>query len=214
MNTKALTAELIGTAFLLLAIVGSALQMDVMSTQVELNLEGHAIAIGLTLAVMIAALVKVSGGHFNPAVSIVMAWRGELKSMEAIAYIVAQVVGAVIGVALAHMAFDMAALGESGMMRAGGNVIAETVATFGLVLVLLGVRDKNPNAMPWAVGLYITAAVMFSSSTAFANPAVTIARAFTESLAGISLSGVTAFIIMQLVGAVLAAIVYRFVASK
>ena len=213
MNIKALIAEVLGTAFLLIAIVGSALQME-HATAGNLDLEGHAVAIGLTLAVMIAALVKVSGGHFNPAVSVVMAWRGEMKGGECLFYIVAQVIGAMVGVMLAHIAFGQPVLGDSAIVRGGGNVTAETVATFGLVLVLLGVRDKTPQAMPWAVGLYIAAAVMFSSSTAFANPAVTLGRMFTDSLAGIDTSGALLFMGMQFVGALLAAIVYRFVAAK
>lgn len=214
MKTKALVAEILGTAFLLLAIVGSALQMDAQSSTVELNLEGHAFAIGLTLAVMIATLIKVSGGHFNPAVSVVMAWRGEMKVSEALFYIVAQLIGAMVGVAVAHMAFGMPPLGDAGVMHESYNLVAETAATFGLVLVLLGVRDNHAKTMPWAVGLYLTAAVMFSSSTAFANPAVTVARTFTESMAGIHSDGVLLFIVMQLLGALAAAIVYRFITAK
>ena len=210
---KKITAEILGTAFLLVAIVGSAIQMQRMSTGLELNLEGHAVAIGLTLAVMIAAFVKVSGAHFNPAVTIVMAWRKEIGGMDALTYIGAQFVGAVLGVAIAHWSFGLPAM-EPSMNPRGGELISEVVATFGLVMVLLAVRGYDPKAMPWAVGLYLTAAIMFSNSTAFANPAVTFARTLTDSVAGIHSSDSLMFIAAQVVGGLAAAGMYKFMGGK
>jgi len=165
--------------------------------------------------VMIAAFMKISGGHFNPAVTVVMAWRGEIKGMDALTYIGAQFVGAVFGVVLAHWCFGMPAMESSMTIRDGNfNLVSEVVTTYGLVLVLLAVRDANPKAMPWAVGAYIAAAVMFSSSTAFANPAVTFARTLTDSVAGIHSGDSLMFMAAQFVGALAAAGVYKFLMAK
>lgn len=212
---RRLAAEALGTALLLATVVGSGIMAERLSGGSEgLALLANAIATGAMLPVLILVLAPISGAHMNPAVTLVMAWRGEMAGSAAAAYAAAQVVGAVAGVMLAHAMFAAPLLEWGVKPRAGvGQWIAEGVATAGLVLTILGVRQARPEAVPWAVGLYITAAYWFTASTSFANPAVTLARALTTSFAGIAPADAPAFILVQLPAAVLAAMLWRWLAA-
>src|SRR5271155_296656 len=153
------------------------------------------------LAVLILTFGPISGAHFNPAVSMGFALRGELQPRAMAVYIAAQVLGAIAGVWVAHLMFELPLWQLSITMRTGpGQWLAEAVATFGLLLTIFGCIARTPAAVPFAVGLYITAAYWFTASTSFANPAVTIARALSDTFAGIAPAGVVAFIAAQLVG--------------
>jgi glycerol uptake facilitator-like aquaporin len=166
---------------------------------------GNSLATGAILAVIITVFGPISGAHFNPAVSGVFWLRGEISSRLAIAYVVAQLLGGFVGVLLAHAMFDMPLMQTASKVRTGpGQWFAEGVATFGLILTILGTLIARPAAVAVNVGLYIIAAYWFTASTSFANPAVTVARAFSDTFAGIRPDDVAAFIAAQLAGAVLA----------
>ena len=163
------------------------------------------------LVVLILVFGPVSGAHLNPAVSLAFAWRGDLAWRHLGPYVLAQVVGGLVGVLAAHAMFDLPLWQVSLKARAGaGQWLAEAVATFGLLTTVLGCLARNASAVPYAVGLYITAAYWFTASTSFANPAVTIARAFTDSFAGIAPQGVPAFILAQCAGMLAARAVWRW----
>lgn len=198
-------AELLGTAFLLAAVVGSGIMADKLANgAAALALLCNTLPVAGILYVMITVLGPVSGAHFNPAVTFAFAWRGETSWSDAVAYWCAQILGGVLGVLLAHVMFDLDVLQVSSTARGGvGQIVSEMVATFGLVLTILAVVRSRPSAVPACVGLYILAAYWFTASTSFANPAVTIARAFTETYAGIHPAGVPAFVAVQFVGAAL-----------
>ncbi len=202
---RRLLAECLGTAFLLATVIGSG----VMATQlaggnVALALLGNALATGAMLIVLITILGPVSGAQLNPAVSLVMALDRRLAWAAVVPYIAAQLAGAMLGVWLAHAMFDLPLLQLSTTIRTGpGQWLGEIIATFGLVLTILGCIAQAPKTTPVAVGLYILAAYWFTSSTSFANPAVTIARALSDTFAGIAPTDVPAFIAAQLVGALL-----------
>lgn len=165
----------------------------------------NALATGFALAALIVAFGPRSGAHFNPVVSVAFAMRGEFKWLDVGPYIVAQIVGALVGVATAHLMFGMAVLQYSGKSRSSfGLWLSEVVATFGLVLVVLSCDAKRPWAAPLAVSGYIAAAYWFTASTSFANPAVTLARGFTNTFAGIDLNHVLPFVAAQLIGGALA----------
>ncbi len=156
---------------------------------------------GAILVVLILVFGPLSGAHFNPAVSVALALRGELGWPQAAAYLAAQVTGGIAGALLAHLMFELPLWQASATVRTGaGQWLAEAVATFGLLLTIFGCAARTPAAIPYAVGLYITAAYWFTASTSFANPAVTIARALTDTFAGIAPGGVPAFIVAQFVG--------------
>jgi glycerol uptake facilitator-like aquaporin len=156
-------------------------------------------------------LAPVSGAHFNPAVSIAFALRGELNGLAAMSYIGVQVVGAILGVWAAHLMFELPMWQVSGTARTGvGQWFAEAVATFGLLLTIFGCSSRTPLAVPYAVGLYITSAYWFTASTSFANPAVTIARGLSDTFAGIAPAGVVGFIAAQLVGMLAAVVLGRW----
>jgi glycerol uptake facilitator-like aquaporin len=175
----------------------------------------NTIPTGAILTVLILTFGPVSGAHFNPAVSIGFALRRELPWPSAAIYIVCQVLGAVLGVWAAHVMFELPVWQLSTTVRAGtGQWFAEAVATFGLVLTIFGCLARTPSAVPYAVGLYITAAYWFTASTSFANPAVTLARALSDTFAGIAPGGVLAFIGAQLLGMVAAVVVSRWLWSK
>jgi glycerol uptake facilitator-like aquaporin len=160
---------------------------------------------GAILTVLILTFGPISGAHFNPAVSIAFALRGELPAKTAAIYVALQVIGGVIGVWTSHLMFELPLWQISGTARTGsGQWLAEAVATFGLLLTIWGCGARTPSAAPYAVGLYITSAYWFTASTSFANPAVTIARALSNTYAGIDPSGVLAFILAQIFGALLA----------
>ena len=199
---RRLAAEALGTAFLLATIVGSGIMAQRLAGgNVALALLGNTIPTGAMLVVLILIFGPVSGAHMNPAVSLAMTLRGQLDARALGAYIGAQIVGAIFGVLAAHAMFDLPLFQISSNVRAGaGQWFAESVATFGLLLTIFGCGARAPLATPYAVGLYITAAYWFTASTSFANPAVTIARALSDTFAGIAPSGVLAFIAAQLVG--------------
>ncbi len=204
-----LFAEWLGTAFLLATVVGSGIMAQKLAGgNVALALLGNTIPTGCILVVLILIFGPLSGAHFNPAVSIAFAWRGELPWSDAAGYIAAQIAGAIAGVWAAHLMFELPVWQFAATARTGGGQwFAEAVATFGLLLTIFGCAAKTPAAIPYAVGLYITAAYWFTASTSFANPAVTIARSLSDTFAGIAPSGVLAFIAAQLVGMTVAVLI-------
>jgi len=201
-----LLAEALGTAFLLATVVGSGIMAERLAGgNVALALLCNAIATGAILAVLILMFAPISGAHFNPAVSLAFMLRGELARLTAAIYIACQIAGGVLGVWAAHLMFDLPVLQFSLKIRTGfSQWFAESVATFGLVLTILGCVARAPAAVPYAVGLYITAAYWFTASTSFANPAVTLARALSDTFAGIAPANVAAFIVAQILGALAA----------
>jgi glycerol uptake facilitator-like aquaporin len=204
--------EWLGTAFLLAAIVGSGIMAQKLAGGNDaLALLCNTLPTGAILAVLILVFGSLSGAHFNPAVSIAFALRGELPWLEALIYIVAQVLGGLVGVWMAHLMFELPVWQFSITQRTGpGQWLAEAVATFGLLLTVFGCVSQRPDAVPYAVGLYITAAYWFTASTSFANPAVTIARSFSDTFAGIAPAGVVAFIVFQLAGMLAAVVLSRW----
>jgi glycerol uptake facilitator-like aquaporin len=199
-------AECLGTAFLLAAVVGSGIMAAKLAGgNGALELLCNTIPTGAILTVLILTFAPVSGAHFNPAVSIALALRRELPPDVAAMYIAAQIVGGIVGVLAAHAMFELPLWQVSVTIRTGvGQWFAEGVATFGLLLTILATRSA------YAIGLYITAAYWFTASTSFANPAVTIARALSDTYAGIAPAGVLAFIAAQIVGALLAVALARW----
>lgn len=207
-----LGAEALGTAFLLATVVGSGIMAQKLAGgNVALALLGNTLPTGAILVVLILIFGPLSGAHFNPAVSLAFAVRGELPWRDATAYIAMQVIGAVIGVWAAHLMFDLPVLQFSATVRTGpGQWLAEAIAAFGLLLTIFGCVAKAPNNVATAVGLYITAAYWFTASTSFANPAVTLARSLSDTFAGIAPGGVLAFIAAQLAGAFAAVALARW----
>jgi glycerol uptake facilitator-like aquaporin len=199
-------AEWLGTAFLLATVVGSGIMAQRLAGgNGALALLCNTLPTGAILAVLILVFGPLSGAHFNPAVSLACAVRGELTWPTAGLYVVAQLVGAIAGVWAAHLMFELPVLQYSVTARAGpGQWLAEALATFGLLVTIFGCGARNPAAVPYAVGLYITAAYWFTASTSFANPAVTLARSLSDTFAGIAPAGVPAFVIAQLLGAIAA----------
>jgi glycerol uptake facilitator-like aquaporin len=195
-------AELLGTAFLLAAVVGSGIMAQRLAGgNGAVALLCNTLATGAILTVLILIFAPLSGAHFNPAVSVACALRGELSWPEALTYIVAQLIGAVIGVWTAHLMFELPLWQVSLNVRTGsGQWLGEFVATFGLLATIFGCAARAPQAVAYAVGLYITAAYWFTASTSFANPAVTLARSMTDTFAGIAPAGVGAFIGAQFAG--------------
>jgi len=203
---RALLAEALGSAALLAGVVGSGI-MGVQLSQGNdaIALLGNALATAALLVVLISALGPISGAHFNPAVSLVMALRGELPWRRFAAYGVVQILGAVAGVLLAHAMFDLALWQPGTRERTGASQwLSEGVATFGLMLTILLAQRHRPAAIPALVAGYILAAYWFTASTSFANPAVTLARSLTQSFAGIAPGDVAGFVIAQCVGALIA----------
>jgi len=204
--SRRLVAEFVGTALLLACVVGSGIMGVALSGGNDgVALLANAAATAGALYMLITVFGPVSGAHFNPAVTLVMRLRGELRTDEAIAYIAAQVAAAFAGVLLAHAMFDLPLLQPGTRMRTGAaQWLSEGVATFGLLLtILLGVRYRAAS-IPALVASYIFAAYWFTASTSFANPAVTLARSLTQTFAGIRAADVLAFVASQLVGALLA----------
>lgn len=200
---RRLAAEGLGTALLLAIVVGSGIMGETLAGgNVAIALLGNTLATGAGLMVLITILGPISGAHFNPAVSLVFAARRELGWGEAAAFIAVQVVGAILGVWAAHAMFAEPIVQVSAKLRDGpSQMLAEVIATFGLVAVILGSVRFKPEATAWMVGLYITSAYWFTASTSFANPAVTIARSLSDTFAGIAPSSAPGFIVAQLVGA-------------
>jgi glycerol uptake facilitator-like aquaporin len=201
--SQRLLAEALGTAILVATVVGSGIMAERLAGgNLAIALLGNTIPTGAILVVLITILGPISGAHFNPAVSLVFAGRGEFPWSEVTPYIVVQCLGGVCGTVIAHLMFDLAPLMIGTTIRSGPSQwFAEAVATFTLVLAILGGIRYAPQAIPWLVGLTITAAYWFTASTSFANPAVTLARGFTTTFAGIAINHVPAFVVAQLIGA-------------
>ena len=205
---RRLAAEALGTALLLVIVIGSGIMGERLSGgNVALALLGNTLATGAGLVVLITMFGPLSGAHFNPAVTLVFGFRRDLDARTAAAYIPVQVLGAVLGVWTAHLMFGEALLQVSTKLRDGpGQAFSEGVATFGLIAAILGSLRFRPAQTPAIVGLYITSAYWFTASTSFANPAVTVARALSDTFAGIAPSSAPAFVAAQLLGAAIAAI--------
>lgn len=205
---RKLVSEGLGTALLLAVVVGSGIMGERLSAgNAAVALLGNTLATGAGLVVLISVFGPISGAHFNPVVTAMFVARRELPWRLGLAYLVAQVLGAIIGVMLAHLMFDLSALQTSEKLRNGpGQVLAEAVATFGLIAAILGGLRFRPDTVPWLVGLYITAAYWFTASTSFANPAVAVARSFTNTFAGIAPQSVPGFIVGECLGGVIGAV--------
>lgn len=204
--TRKLAAEALGTALLLISVVGSGIMAATLAGgNIALALLANAIATGCMLFGIITVLGPISGAHFNPAVTLAFLLRREIDPAAALAYVAVQVAGAVLGVWLAHLMFDLPVLQLSATARSSGGLwLAEGVATFGLLFVIFGGLRSRPEAVPTLVALYITGAYWFTASTSFANPAVTIARGLTETFAGIAPGHIPAFVAAQLLAVALA----------
>lgn len=209
-------AEALGTGLLVCTVVGSGIMAERLAGGNQaVALLGNTIPTGAILVVLITILGPLSGAHFNPAVTVVMAALDRFPRSEIAAYVAAQCIGGIAGTGLAHLMFDLAPLAIGTTSRAGASqLLAEAVATFSLVLCILGGLRYAPQAIPWLVGLTITAAYWFTASTSFANPAVTIARGFTTTFAGIAINHVPGFILAQLIGAAISAFVGQWLFTE
>ena len=211
-----LIAEGLGTLGLVCTIVGSGIMAETLSAGNDgIALLGNTIATGAMLVVLITLFGPVSGAHFNPVVTMVMALKKQLPKSEAAIYIIVQILGGIAGTWLAHLIFDVPVIQLSDNARSGlPQYGSEIVATFGLLLTILIASRHRPDSIAMLVGLYITAAYWFTSSTSFANPAVTIARSLTDSFSGIAYSDMPFFIIAQIIGALLAMIMASQILSS
>jgi len=213
---RRLFAEWLGTLFLLATVVGSGIMAERLAGgNVAIALLGNTIPTGAILVVLILVFGPISGAHFNPAVTLTFLIRKEITLPETTFYVLAQIAGGIIGVFIAHLMFENPLIDPSTHARTGPSQwISEFVATFGLVATILGCLKSRPDAIPYAVGLYITAAYWFTSSTSFANPAVTIARGFSDTFAGIDPAHVPAFIIVQLIAAIVATLTFKWLLEE
>jgi glycerol uptake facilitator-like aquaporin len=207
--SRRLLAEALGTGILVATVVGSGIMAERLAGGNQaIALLGNTIPTGAILVVLITILGPISGAHFNPAVTAVFALQGKFRWGDVLPYIAIQCLGGIAGTAVAHIMFDLAPLVVGTTARSGVPLwLSEVVATFTLVLTILGGVRYAPHAVPWLVGLTITAAYWFTASTSFANPAVTLARGFTTTFSGIAINHVPAFIVAEFIGAVLAWIV-------
>ena len=213
MLLKKLTAEALGTALLLAAVVGSGIMGEALARpNVALALLANTVATGAALVALIITFGPISGAHFNPVVTLADASQGGVPWREVPAYLAAQVTGAFLGVAVAHVMFKQPALFFASQHRRDGvaQLVSEFVATFGLLAVIWGSARRRPGLVPFAVGAYITAAYWFTASTSFANPAVTLARAASDTFAGIRPTDAPAFIGAQLAGGAAATALFRW----
>ncbi|MFZ5929842.1 MAG: MIP/aquaporin family protein [Pseudomonadota bacterium] len=213
--SKRLTAEFTGSAFLLATVIGSGIMAERLAGgNIALALLGNTLATGAILVVLILIFGPISGAHFNPAVTLSFRLRGEISTPDAMRYTLAQITGALAGMLAAHFMFELPLLQTSTHIRAGAAQFgSEIIATFGLLATIIGCVRHRPEAVPFAVGLYITAAYWFTASTSFANPAVTIARSFSDTFSGIRPEDAPLFILAQLIGAVLATTVFGWLFS-
>ena len=211
---RRVAAETFGTAFLLAAVVGSGIMGERLAGgNVAIALLANALATGAALVALILAFGPISGAHFNPAVTLADAALGGIRWREAPVYVLAQVLGAFLGVAAAHGMFDLPLFAASTHVRSGASqLFSEFVATFGLLSVIWGCARSRPSAAPFAVAAYITAAYWFTASTSFANPAVTLARAATDTFAGIRPADAPGFLVAQLAGAAGSTALFRWLA--
>ena len=208
---RRLAAEGVGSFFLFATVIGSGIMAEALSGgNVAIALLGNTLATGAILFVLIAMLAPISGAHFNPAVSLVMAVRRELPWRDLPPYLVVQLGGGVLGALVVHLMFDLPILQLSVKARTGiGQWTGELVATFGLILTIIGTATHRPKLVPASVALYITAAYWFTSSTSFANPAITVVRSLSDSFSGIAPADIPAFVGAQLAGALLGAAAAR-----
>ena len=209
---RRLVAEAVGTAFLLATVIGSGIMAERLAGgNVALALLANTLATGAGLVALILTFGGISGGHFNPAVTVADASQGGLPWKDVIPYVLAQIAGAFAGAALAHVMFDAPLFSASRHVRSGlGQLAGEFTATFGLVSVIWGCSRARSSATPFAVAAYITAAYWFTSSTSFANPAVTLARAASDTFAGIRPADAPGFIVAQGLGATAATVLFRW----
>lgn len=211
-QARRIVAEAVGTAFLLAAVVGSGIMGERLAGgNVAIALLANTLATGAMLVVLILTFGPISGAHFNPAVTIADASQGGIAWREVPSYLIAQIVGAFVGVALAHAMFGEQLFTASTHARAGGaQMFSEFIATFGLMSVIWGCTRQRSSSVPFAVGAYITSAYWFTSSTSFANPAVTLARSLSDTFSGIRPVDVPGFIVAQLAGAAMATLLFRW----
>jgi len=210
--TKKLIAEFVGTSFLVMIVVGSGIMAQNLSSDQIIILLANTIATGAGLTALIWIFITISGAHFNPAVSLIMYLNNELKLNECIYFISVQFVGGFCGVLLANIMYGLDPIQFAENQRGGLNIyFSEFIATFGLIMTIIGVKNFNTFAIAPAVGLYISAGYWFTSSTSFANPAVTLSRAFTDTFTGINYEFILPFIIFQLFGALLAMFMMKLI---
>jgi glycerol uptake facilitator-like aquaporin len=213
---RKLFAEWLGSLFLLATVVGSGIMAERLSGgNVAITLLGNTIPTGAILVVLILIFGPISGAHFNPAVTLAFTIRKEISPLKSVQYVVVQIFGGILGVIIAHAMFDNPLIDLSTISRTGsGQWIGEFVATFGLVATILGCLKTRPEAVPYAVGLFITAGYWFTSSTSFANPAVTIARGLTNTFTGIAPAHIPAFILAQLLAAIVATLIFQWLYTE
>jgi len=209
---RRLTAEFLGTAFLVAAVIGSGIMGERLAAgNVAVALLANTIATGAALVALILAFGSISGAHLNPAVTLSIALENGIPWLESSQYALFQILGGVFGAVAAHLMFGLSAISVSHHARSGpAQFLSEFIATFGLVSVIWGCTRSRPSTVPYAVGAYITAAYWFTSSTSFANPAVTIARSISDTFAGIRPSDAPLFVIAQLLGATSATLLFRW----
>jgi glycerol uptake facilitator-like aquaporin len=213
--SRRLAAEALGTGILVATVVGSGIMAETLTKDVALALLCNTLPTGAILVVLITVLGPISGAHFNPAVTLVFTGKRELPVQEAVLYVIAQIAGGIAGTMAAHLMFGLHVLDISMKARTGGaQWFAEAVAAFGLVATILGGIRFQRNAVPWLVGLYITAAYWFTASTSFANPAVAIARSLTNTFAGIRPIDLPGFIVAELLGAILASLLMNWLLGR
>ena len=215
MNMRAYFSEFLGTTILLSTIIGSGIMGETLADgNTAIALLGNTIATGAILFVLITVFGPISGAHFNPAVSIAMLISKKMTKIDAVIYIILQIIGAVLGVLIAHLMFELQIFQISLKLRQGPSQgFSEIVATFGLIIVIFGGLKVRPDAVPALVGFYITSAYWFTASTSFANPAVTLARSLSNTFAGINPSNIGMFIFCQFVGMLIAIIVVKYIFS-
>lgn len=213
---RKLIAESLGTALLVTAVIGSGIMGEQLADgNAAIALLANTLSTGAALIVLILVFGGISGAHFNPVVSLSFALQGKLHWKEFFAYAAAQITGGIAGAMLAHIMFNLPILMESSNARTGlGIWTGEIVASFGLLATILGCLRSRPDAVPYAVGLFIMSAYWFTSSTSFANPAVTIARSFTDTFSGIGPNDAPAFIAAQIVGALLATALFKWLFTQ
>ncbi len=211
--SRKLLAEAIGTGLLIVAVIGSGIMAERLTDIVALQLLCNAIATGGALVALILIFAPVSGASFNPVVGIVGIFTGEATIRDTAVYAIAQTVGGCVGAVIANLMFDLDAINISEKVRSGSGVLfSEVVATVGLLVVIYGtIRAQRANLVPFTVAAWITGAYFFTSSTSLANPAVTVARSLSNTFAGIAPESVPMFVLMQLIGAVLAVATIKFV---
>lgn len=216
MNMRAYFSEFLGTTILLSTIIGSGIMGETLADgNTAIALLGNTIATGAILFVLITVFGPISGAHFNPAVSIAMLISKKMTKIDAVIYIILQIIGAVLGVLIAHLMFELQIFQISLKLRQGPSQgFSEIVATFGLIIVIFGGLKVRPDAVPALVGFYITSAYWFTASTSFANPAVTLARSLSDTFAGINPSNIIMFISCQFIGMLVALILVKYIFSE